>query len=261
MDRVNRRAAGAWLFITLVMIVGALAPFQFHASWSAVLHNAARIRLNPLVSPESGRPVSIPDVAQNILFFVPFGVLAMLSLGRSRRRRAVVLARVAGVAAIMSAGIEAAQLFTRTRTTSLTDVIANTFGAVAAAAACARLLESIEDHPHTAATIRTLTAVPGFANVAVVVVVLCAATWQPFDATLDVQTLHSQFEALRSYQPLSSGDALGAAARGVLFGLVAADWLTELRVAHATRPACSGFRCSKSLKHADSRCCSSTPAM
>ncbi len=240
MDRVNRRAAGAWLIITLVMVVGALAPFQFHESRSAVLYKIARIRLNPLFSPETGRRVSIPDVGQNVLFFAPFGALAMLSLRRGRRRRAIVLARVAVAAAIMSAAIEAAQLFTRTRTTSLTDVIANTLGAVAAAAVCARLLEWIDDHPHTATTIRTLTAVPGFTNVAVVVGLLCTATWQPFDATLDLHTMRMQFEALRSYQPLSSGDALGDAARGVLFGFVAADWLAELRVAHATRWAALG---------------------
>lgn len=91
-------AAGLWLLFTLFLFYACLylgsLPEQPESGsagnarashWTfdraAVEEHIGRIRLNPLISPETGRRVSIPDVAQNVVLFVPFGLLGALALG------------------------------------------------------------------------------------------------------------------------------------------------------------------------------------
>jgi glycopeptide antibiotics resistance protein len=238
---LNRIAALAWLIVTLLMILGALAPFRFEARWEFAARNLAKVHLNPLISPETGRRVSVPDVAQNILLFVPFGALGVLSLrqtqGATRATTALRTVRVVAAATLMSASFEAAQLFTAYRTSSLTDVIANVLGALAGAALCTRLLWWWNNHPRQAATVRSLTATPGFSSFAMIGVLLCVAAWQPFDATLDVTSVLEHLRAMRSYEyPLwNVGALLTEAIRGVLFGFVSAQWLARAGVRNAAR--------------------------
>ena len=64
------------------------------------------------------------DVLQNLLLFVPFG----WSYASERRRSAALVSALA-LAAVISAGAEATQLFSRERYPSATDVLMALFGA------------------------------------------------------------------------------------------------------------------------------------
>ena len=73
--------------------------------------------------------VSWPDVAQNILLYVPFGVLGVLTL-RHRRHSVIASAiEVAFIAIVFSLFVEVMQLHTAERTASLIDVLAALVGA------------------------------------------------------------------------------------------------------------------------------------
>jgi VanZ family protein len=88
--------------------------------------------------------VSIPDVVRNVVFYVPFGALGMLSglraggapAGRARARagRREVL-EVILIAVFFSSVNEAMQLYTIDRVASLTDIVSAAIGASAGAVA------------------------------------------------------------------------------------------------------------------------------
>ena len=71
--------------------------------------------------------VAPADVARNVLIYVPFGVLGMLTLER-RDPRAV--ARVTVIALLFSLIVETLQLYTVDRVASLTDIGSAGVGAV-----------------------------------------------------------------------------------------------------------------------------------
>ena len=80
--------------------------------------------------------VSIRDVARNVLVYVAFGALGVLSIGDTYRRpwpRLVM--RIVGVAVLFSASNEVLQLYTSDRIASLTDVASAAIGACAGAGA------------------------------------------------------------------------------------------------------------------------------
>jgi VanZ family protein len=74
--------------------------------------------------------VSIQDVAQNVLLYVPFGVLGVLSLKDAYPRHWLrLVVRVVGLAILFSASNEALQLYTIDRVGSLTDIVSAAIGA------------------------------------------------------------------------------------------------------------------------------------
>ena len=73
----------------------------------------------PFVSP----PIRLPDMAANIVMFLPFGALYL-------RWRPGAMGRVLVWAGIFSATVEASQLFSRGRVTSTTDLATNVLGAM-----------------------------------------------------------------------------------------------------------------------------------
>ena len=74
-------AHAVWAVTTLFILVSTTAPFHFDTSVESVSAHLSRIRLNPLISPDTGRRISIPDFVQNLLLFVPFGAAAVLAFG------------------------------------------------------------------------------------------------------------------------------------------------------------------------------------
>jgi hypothetical protein len=52
------------------------------------------VRVRPLLSPDTGRRLSIPDVVQNILLFVPFGALGFLACRNGGRAFRAKLRRI-----------------------------------------------------------------------------------------------------------------------------------------------------------------------
>jgi glycopeptide antibiotics resistance protein len=182
-----------WLLYAAFIVYGGTIPFHFDGDRSAVLARAHHVSLNPFASPDTGRRVSVPDVVQNILLFIPFGALGMVSAmpgGRLRR-----LAAVTALGLGLSVAVEAAQLLTADRVTSLADVMANTVGTVLGAVAFLTLQRTFS------AALRRLQA-EGMADSAalpplgVAAATLAIAYWQPFDATIDVGTVVSKIRAL-----------------------------------------------------------------
>jgi VanZ family protein len=147
--------------------------------------------------------MSIPDGVQNVMLFVPFGVLGGLAC---RRRVASQPARVALVTvagASLSALVEALQLLTTDRVTAASDVAANTLGAFAGVVAVDQArrhaLALLREHGAS----RWLTSRWTYPALIALGVLLVSA-WQPFDLTLDVSTVGSKVRAL-TRDPWQSG--------------------------------------------------------
>jgi len=101
---------------------------------SAIIQsNYSKISWLPFIDPDGSR-ASIPDIVQNVLLFLPFGILSFISLNQRKWHR-IIIATLFG--SLLSVFVEFLQLFTIDRTTSTTDLISNTagtfFGALTAA--------------------------------------------------------------------------------------------------------------------------------
>jgi glycopeptide antibiotics resistance protein len=115
-----------------VVIVFAVVPIGRYREQPA----RQQIAWIPFVS----RPVTLSDIARNILLYVPFGYLQV---------RAVVhptVGRALAYSAALSAGTEATQVYSRGRYPSTTDVVCNVIGAMAGFA-WARLRTSRPPYP------------------------------------------------------------------------------------------------------------------
>jgi VanZ family protein len=226
-----------WIACALFVFYGGLIPFHFDFDRGAAWDKLAHVSLNPLISPDTGRRVSIPDVVQNILLFLPFGAFGALSL-RARRSAAMSIVLVVSIAAVTSTLVETLQLFDVDRTTSLSDVCTNIlgalFGAIAGLAAAAFSRLSLL---HLRA--RRLTDVPAFYPMLIAVIVLCVAAWEPFDFTLDVGSLVGKLRALRldPWQLGTTRDEGVELLQYTLFGLAASFWLRQLGVKSAAAVA------------------------
>jgi glycopeptide antibiotics resistance protein len=127
-----------WLLASLLIICAATFPFHFTTDRDILAVHLAHISPNPLLSPDKDGRLSIADVVDNILFFLPFGALGALSVrsGRSTLRQ---IALITATAAALSLSVETLQLFTRDRITSTADVAANTLGGLLGAIAASRV--------------------------------------------------------------------------------------------------------------------------
>lgn len=198
-----------WLLTSAFIVYGTTIPFRFEGNLGLVFEKLSRVSLNPLISPDTGRRVSSPDVVQNVLLFVPFGVLAMSSMGRRLPVPRLALAIV--TAALLSTGVEALQLFTVDRTTSLADVIANSAGALLGALAwpvVARAITGVSGYAQR----HNWTDAPALYPSLFAIILLCVASWEPFDPSLDFGSLRSKLRAFTA-DPLqmsswSGGEAL-----------------------------------------------------
>jgi glycopeptide antibiotics resistance protein len=75
--------------------------------------------------PFVSRPVTLRDIARNVLLYVPFGYLQARALVHATAWRAL------AYSAALSAGTEATQVYSRGRYPSTTDVVCNVLGAMA----------------------------------------------------------------------------------------------------------------------------------
>ena len=171
-----------WLLYAVFIVYGCTIPFHFSGDRAAILERARHVSLNPFVSPDTGRRLSIPDTVQNVLLFVPFGALGML--GAVRGRRLLRLMAVTALALALSTSVEALQLMTTDRVSSVADIWTNTLGAflgglgvwwtrTAVVSFIAKLRSAGLDTPE----LRPLL---------VAATVVAIAFWQPFDVTLEV---------------------------------------------------------------------------
>jgi len=107
---------------TAVLLLATLTDFGFDASPDAVaarLQRALFVELNPR---------AVVDAVRNATLFAGWGLVwCLLAAPGARPRRQLALA--AGTSALLSAAIEAAQLLSRNRTSSVLDVIVDVLGA------------------------------------------------------------------------------------------------------------------------------------
>ena len=120
-----------WGIYALFIIYGTIIPFNLVPSIEFVLSNYDKISWVPFIDTDGSR-ASIPDVVQNILLFLPFGFLGLLSIKKPRWGH-VLSATLFG--SLLSSCVEIFQLFSLDRTTSTTDLVTNTVGAFLGAAA------------------------------------------------------------------------------------------------------------------------------
>jgi VanZ family protein len=215
-----------WLASTLFIVYGATVPFRFTTDRTFVREKLYHVALNPFIDPDTGRRVSIPDAAQNILLYVPFGLFGYLALAGRVRSPIRCVALVTTAAALLSATSEAMQLFTIDRTTSATDFTANTIGALGAAAT-ARTVASVTRASRLTARIMEPAA---FYPMMIATIVVCLAAWAPFDVTLEVGNLKTKLHAVRAdpWQLANDGFEGIEFVRYVLFAVAVTSWLRQL---------------------------------
>jgi glycopeptide antibiotics resistance protein len=188
---VSRRL---WAIYALFIVYGTTIPFDFSDDPPAIARKAAALSWNPLTRAD-GRRLSIPDGVQNVMLFVPFGVLGGLACRRRVSSTARLVAVVTGAGVGLSVLVEAAQILTVDRVASTSDVMTNGLGTVAGVLAGEsgrrRWLEVLRRYGSSRWMAGAWTW-PALVALAV----LAVAAWQPFDFTLDVGEVGSKLRAL-----------------------------------------------------------------
>jgi VanZ family protein len=161
---------------------------------------------------EGLRIASRADMFENVLGYIPLGVLLALRLGLSTSRGvAVTVTLLAG--ALLSLSLEMIQVFVPSRDSSATDLLMNTIGTFVGAFGSA-LVDPRQASSRTLARIRNAWFRPGVVgNLGVGVVVLwIASQLSPFIPTIDVATvrqgLSSAWHTLRDPELLNLSQAL-----------------------------------------------------
>ncbi len=217
-----------WLLSAVFVVYGTTIPFHFVSGREHALANLSRAIAHPLTVPATGRRLSMPDVAQNVLLFVPFGLFGVAVLRHLTRRPATA---VCAMALALSAGGEAAQLFTPDRTSSLSDLAANTLGAFAGGVLSGPCLSLFRRSVADLKRRRVLDGAWTYAALVATLLVLVAGS-QPFDVTLDVSTIWSKVKLLRDHPwgMAAPGAAVLDLTRFAIWTTCLSIWLTELGV-------------------------------
>jgi glycopeptide antibiotics resistance protein len=180
-----------WLLLTAFVVYGTTIPFRFDIHrWSLeqMLH---RVNWTPVGDNRGG--MSLPDIVQNILLFIPWGFLGYISLieKRSLWKQAVIV--LMGTA--LSATVEFLQIFSETRYPALSDVIFNTMGAAVGLVIGTLLKKSVlefKTHPGTRRLVEAESAFPAL----VFMILAIAGCWEPFDFSLDVSSAWEKVKPL-----------------------------------------------------------------
>lgn len=215
-----------WALFTLFIFYGALIPFNFTLETDFVLSNVGKISWTPFVDSDGSR-ASIPDVVQNIIFFLPFGFLGLLSFSRYK---IFALFLVIFFGFVISLNIELLQLTTRDRVSSITDLICNTFGA-AVGAIVALIVFGLFSGMMRFAFFQRIFNNKYYYLFAMAFFVIAASSLQPFDFTLDVGIVWSKVLGMLHAPVELTGqltDELVVGFRYFLFGLITAYWLRSI---------------------------------
>jgi VanZ family protein len=167
------------------IVYGSFIPFHFSANPELLRSNLAQVQLVPF---QAGRKnFSLPDIASNVLLFLPFGVLLAESgyaaVGTGWARRGLI---TGALALLFATGIETGQLFTMGRRASGIDVESDVLGALLG---CAVAFVLRRNARQVDACLRAARAEPRLVPIALVALWLGAGAFYPFAVTLDVSTL------------------------------------------------------------------------
>ena len=226
-----------WIASAVFIVYGTTIPFNFVHDRQLVADHFARLSWNPFIAVDTGERVSIPDFAANILLFGPFGFLGMLALPRPRAL-AGRIALVTGLGLGLTVGVEALQLLTIDRTSSMSDIVANTSGALAGGLAAVLLSTFVEGFLRTVSA-AGVAAVPSFFPLLIATLVLLAGKLEPFDATLDIGSLIPKVrgflaDPIQLGVPIDEGMSL---LQHALFTGTLVVWLKEIRIERAATVA------------------------
>lgn len=174
-----------WVFFSLFVVYGTTFPFSFHHEGYTFADLLSRINWNP--------KSNIPDMVQNVLLFIPFGLLGYFSLiykSSLMRKLAVVF-----MGSLLSFSVECLQIFSLARFPSFSDLIFNTMGA-ALGVVCGVLLKKsvlgFKSHPTSRRFLDAPSAFPALVFFILVVV----GCWEPFNFSLDVGSIWSRVKPL-----------------------------------------------------------------
>jgi VanZ family protein len=231
---VSRRL---WALFALFIVYGTTIPFHFSNDAESISAKASAIPWNPLTR-QGGTRLSIPDAVQNVMLFVPFGVLGGLACRRRLVSQPLRVAAVTVAGGSLSILVESLQLLTTDRSTAASDVAANSIGAFAgvlvAEQARGLALSVLRAHGSS----RWLSGRWIYPALTAIAVLLVAA-WQPFDLTLDVSTVGSKVRALLR-DPWQAGPWTDEGNAIVLYALatiVLSNWLAACGEAAASAKA------------------------
>ncbi len=199
----------------------ALAVFVLYGSIGGLAGDGKRATAPP--------GISMPDIAQNVLLYIPFGVLGVWALRRDATSGTALSVRVIAIAVAYSSAMELLQLLSASRTASPLDVGANVVGAGAGVMAAAQAERAFGVAVERVGSTGLLTAPARYVLAAVSATIVVAA-WYPFDVTLDVSTLGDRTRAVRLDPWLWPGTAelLGQGARFFVLAAVLTASMTGL---------------------------------
>lgn len=199
----------------------ALALFVLYGSSGALAGDTAP------VGPQSG--ISLPDIVQNALLYIPFGMLGVWAFRKSARGRPALYLMIVALAFVYSSAMELLQMQFAARIASPLDVISNVSGAFIGAIAADRTEQALQWVIDRLRRTGLLTS-PARYVLAFVLAAIVIAAWYPFDVTLDVTTLSARTRAVRLDPWLrpSSFELFAQAARFFLLAAVMALCLPGL---------------------------------
>ncbi len=215
-----------WLLFTLFIFYGALIPFDFVFSREQIIGRIEEFHWVPFIDADGSRH-SIPDVVQNILFFIPFGFLGVLSF---TRHKFFALFVVVLFGFIISLNVEILQLLTRDRNTSVTDLASNTIGA-ALGGVVAYVTYSMFVLMMKSPAFRTIFNNRFYYLFILALLVIAASSLQPFDFTLDVGMVWSGIKDAFLHPPGMAAtltDELVVGVRFFLFAIITCLWLRSI---------------------------------
>lgn len=163
------------------MVYGTTIPFNFRLD--GVAGRMSRINWHPLGLNHGN--VSVGDLLQNILLFIPFGFLGFISIARKESRLPLKIGILVLMGASLSAFVEFLQLYSLTRWTAVSDVLFNSLG-TALGAAAGVLLKSWVYGIKTTPRFRRLMDAPSAFPALVFAGLAAGGAWEPFDFALEM---------------------------------------------------------------------------
>jgi glycopeptide antibiotics resistance protein len=214
----------AWAFAILFTLYAATLPFNFVVDGAVIREHVAAALQRASLSPSPA--LSRSDILQNVLLFIPIGLVGVRSAWSRRAIGALGLA--VGGAAALSTTCEVLQLFTADRVTSAWDVVANVGGALVGALLWF-LVRPVVRRAWALAP-ESATERKRYIPLWWAFALVCVAAFEPFDVTLDAGTVWLKVKpfvahGLFQWQPVTDECLTGL--RYAMVAYLAVDALTR----------------------------------
>ncbi|MFC1822444.1 VanZ family protein [Thermodesulfobacteriota bacterium] len=183
------------LLFSLFVVYGTVIPFNFVDSRQEIIYKISRIQWIPFLDTSDNSLSSIPDIVQNIFFFVPFGFLGFWLKTRDEKGVLTRCVKISLLAFALSLSVETLQIFCKDRYAGTTDLVTNTAGAFAGfwlAYIISQIFIKIASLTQVKKYLTLRAAYPFL--VALIMVII--NEWQPFDFSLDVSAVWPKIKGL-----------------------------------------------------------------